>query len=148
MGSGNSSPVKRVETVETEAHQYIIEMRFDHMAVGGTAILLILLILALYWLCRRRRSEVRRRRGTACCHMQQMMPMWSMMPQMLPAQYPPMMPLPNWTPMDYLRNTTPNADRFTELCDTRNALRLLPAKPPPPRGLPSPRSREDNPATA
>ena len=41
IGSGNSSPVGHAKTVETEAHQDAFELRFDHIALGGTATILL-----------------------------------------------------------------------------------------------------------
>ena len=35
MGSGNSSPVEHAGLVETEAHQDMFELRFDHVAIWG-----------------------------------------------------------------------------------------------------------------
>ena len=48
MGSGNSSPVEHAEVVETEAHQDMIEVRFDHLAFGGTAAVILILILVIF----------------------------------------------------------------------------------------------------
>ena len=62
MGSGNSSPVKGAESVKTEAHQDVLEIRFDHLAVGGSAVLFLIVALGLYWMCRKRK----RNRGRQC----------------------------------------------------------------------------------
>ena len=64
MGSGNSSPIKRAHSVETEAHQDLFELRFDHLAVGGTTILLIGILIAIWWMCKRR-SDKRKARQQA-----------------------------------------------------------------------------------
>ena len=50
MGSGNSSPVERAESTETEVHQDVFEVRFDHLAVEGTAFIFLVVVLGLYWL--------------------------------------------------------------------------------------------------
>ena len=68
MGSGNSSPVGRAETVETEAHQDLFEFRFDHMMMGGTTVLIIAILIAIWWVCKCRAAKKkkgrRRRRPT------------------------------------------------------------------------------------
>ena len=57
MGSGNSTPVKQAQQVETEAHQDLIKLRFDHLALGGTVTLIIIASILLYLLCKRQRSR-------------------------------------------------------------------------------------------
>ena len=57
MGSGNSSPVRRAESVETEAHQDVLEIPFDHLAVGGPAVLFLIVALGLYWMFKKRKKE-------------------------------------------------------------------------------------------
>lgn len=63
--------MERAKSVETEAHQDLFELRFDHLAVGGSAIILLLAALALRWMLRkhrrtrkaRQRNRRRRRRS-------------------------------------------------------------------------------------
>ena len=153
MGSGNSSPIKRAEVVETEAHQDAVEIRFDHLAFGGTACIAIIIALLLYWMYRRKKNNQaksrRRRRRTrsrsrinsprrGCCRCgQQWYPM-----QPFPSF--PMMPMNN--PWPAPTNPPPmqiyDTPRFSEIRETTPAL-SAPARPPPPqnRQLPSPLPR-------
>ena len=50
MGSSNSSPVKQAKSVKTEAHQDVFEIRFNHLALGGSAVVFIIVALVIYWL--------------------------------------------------------------------------------------------------
>ena len=61
MGSGNSSPIGRANSVETEAHQDVLEIRFDHLAFGGTTVIAIVILLAIYWACRRKRQRMKQK---------------------------------------------------------------------------------------
>ena len=157
MGSGNSSPVKRVEVVETKAHQDVFELRFDHLAFGGTAAVIVLLSILLYWMyrkCKRnqRRSRRRRRRDDRsrshsrspvrhqCCHGQISLPMPWYPP--IPTNQFPMMPMsPPW-------NSAPIYDtlRFSEISDsvaTTAPSPSAPAKPPSaPARQPPPQDRQ------
>ena len=100
MGSGNSVPVERAGTVESEAHQDVFELRLDHLAVGSTAILILIILVLFYWCHKKRKS---RRHGrvtqTTCCHQQSWMTMAPPMPPMMPTLYHPrymeMMPIPS-----------------------------------------------------
>ena len=111
MGSGNSSPVKRAEVVETEAHQDMFEVRFDHLAFGGTAAIIIVACVILYWLYRKRKKNRKRARAPRrrhrrshsrtpscspdsrrpCCHSQIGMPWYpfNAFPMVQMAQMPP-----------------------------------------------------------
>ena len=93
MGSGNSVPVQKASTVETEAHQDVFELRLDHLAVGTTALLFIILLFLIY-LCRQRRKARRRAADknwptvhystnppTVCCNHA---PQWVNMSPMMP----------------------------------------------------------------
>ena len=71
MGSGNSAPVERAQTVETEAHQDVFELRFDHLAFGGTSILFLAALIGLCWFCRRRNKRRQRKRQNKTCHCHQ-----------------------------------------------------------------------------
>ena len=66
MGSGNSTPVQHAKTVETEAHQDVFELRFDHLAFGGTTLLVLAALIGL-WLCRRH-AKRRQRKSRSQCH--------------------------------------------------------------------------------
>ena len=57
MWSGNSSPVKCAESFETEAHQDVFEVCFNHLAVGGTAFVVLIIILGFYWLYQKRKRQ-------------------------------------------------------------------------------------------
>ena len=48
MGSDNSTPVQQADVVHTESHQDVMEIRFDHMAFGGTVALIIIIALLIY----------------------------------------------------------------------------------------------------
>ena len=48
MGSDNSTPVQQADVVHTESHQDVMEIRFDHMAFGGTVALIIIVALLIY----------------------------------------------------------------------------------------------------
>ena len=152
MGSGNSSPVKQAKNVD------MFEVRFDHLAVGGTAFVFLFSILGLYWLYHKRqrnknRSRQRRRQGCersrersrspvrrhACCHSQQ--PWYPMMPFL-----PPMMNSQSsnpWIPMDVLRQPIYDTPRFTEIQETRAPAQVgqPPARPLPLLRCPSPHPR-------
>ena len=156
MGSGNSSPVKQAKTVETEAHQDMFEIRFDHLAWGGTAFFIIILALAFYWSCKSMRKRKPRNQQShlvqshQCCQGQppicpQMMPPYQQWPipinQFLPAM------TNQWIPMEMIRpQNIPTAfdnTRFTEIQESRTptpAGNAPPARPPQPRlsELPSP----------
>ena len=170
MRSGNSSPVGRTKTVETEAHQDVFEVRFDHLTVGGTAFIILIVLLGLYWLYRqRRRNRYRQRRcrecewsrsrsqsrdrdhrdnhHRACCHSQLL---WYPMPPFLPSLMNSQAANP-WISMDILRPTSYNTSQFTELQETRAPATTWgppPVRPPPPREPPSPHSRSTTEETA
>ena len=97
MGSGNSTPVQHAKTVETEAHQDVFKLRFDHLAFEGTTLLILAALIGL-WFCRRR-AKRRQRKRRSQCHCQALM---SQPPQpafpLQPMQMPPMPPMP-WFPM-------------------------------------------------
>ena len=159
MGSGNSATVERAHSVETEAHQDVFELRFDHLTFGGTTVLLLAAMVGLCWLCRRRNKRRQHKRQTQC-HCQQAqtsqtassmnqpaMPLQPMlMPQMPTVPWYPMMPtMPTMLTMPFLPPATnhwgpppPAAkpSRFTEIQE--------PAAPPRPPPL---RSRELPPPT-
>ena len=106
MGSGNSVPVERARTVETEAHQDVFELRLDHLAMGSTAILILVMLFLIYW-CRQKRKSKRREKvtqTTTCCH-REFQPWMTMTPPMMPAMGPPrymeMMPMPMATMPPY-----------------------------------------------
>ena len=167
MGSGNSTPVEKAESVETEAHQDLFEIRFDHLALGGTAVILLLFAVAVYWLCRQRRlARLHHRRPRHVTAAEQWFPMSPLFPtqmmpppqwmpqmqQMLPhvmAPYPLMAPPPRMVGVDtWLPDTgraSYDSSRFTEIpaAPSRPARPAVqtPTRPPPPtsRGLPSPR---------
>ena len=162
MGSGNSSPVEKAGSVETEAHQDVFELRFDHLAVGGTTILAICILVLVLWLCRRRNKRERirhRRRRTSegdtrhsCCQNTQqwqhpMMPMMSMMPQFPMMQYPMLQSPQSWMTTRTANPGLPGFDtRFTELTESPKDTIPggKPARPPPiNRGLPSPQPQRE-----
>ena len=59
----NPNTVERAAIVETEAHQDVVELRFDHLAVGGTAFLFLLVVMLLYWMYKKRqRNKAKTRR--------------------------------------------------------------------------------------
>ena len=62
MGSGNSTPVEKANNVETETHQDLVEIRFDHMAFGGTVALIVIMVLLFYLLRLRRKLHRTKRR--------------------------------------------------------------------------------------
>ena len=49
-----ASPVKNTRQVEAEYHQDLIELWFDHLAVGGTALIMPFAIIILYLICKKR----------------------------------------------------------------------------------------------
>ena len=63
MVSESSTPVEHTQTVNTETHQDVVEICFDHMAFGGTVALVIIFALLLYLL--RLRKKLRRHRRHA-----------------------------------------------------------------------------------
>ena len=63
MGAGNSAPVRKAGQVEADNHQDLLELRFDHLAVGTTAIAIVIAALALYYILRKRRSRNKARRA-------------------------------------------------------------------------------------
>ena len=152
MGSGKRSPVGKAQTVETEAHQDVFEVRFDHLAFGGTSIILIAAAVALCWHCRRKNKKKRQRnRGQSCQSSRESCRCRSVDAPIatptLPA-WPPMMP-PSWYPMSMMPMTDrwshhqppPAPSRFTELPpDHEPTNASQPPRPPPPRAreLPSP----------
>ena len=168
MGSGNSSPVKRAESVETEAHQDVFEIRFDQLAVGGSAVLFLIVALGLYWMFwKRKKNRGRQRwhrrwgrcRGSSnssrsrsndhlqkpCCQN----PWLHMMPTFLPMNsQSPFLPQNSWIPMDVRQSSSP---RFTEIQETGATSVMItstqaPARPPPPLRCPSllPRKEESS----
>ena len=160
MGSRNSSPVEHARNVETEAHQDIFELRFDHLAFGGTFILILAASIALCWYCRKldkrqrqRRQQVRHPAACRCQpHTLTNQQMYHPPPAMtLPI---PMLPPPNWYPMtpmtQWNNQTEPN--RFTEIYQEpeplpRPRITSAPtARPPPSRAmeLPPPPSARTN----
>ena len=56
MGSGISAP-NPPDNAEMETHEDIMEVRLDHMAFGGTAMIIILICAVLYCTCRRKRRS-------------------------------------------------------------------------------------------
>ena len=151
MGSGNSSPVKQARNVETEAHQDVFELRFDHMAMGGTVFIILMALILAYW-CRHRKKMKRLKRqtqrqtqqtdDTPCSGCQQRW--YPVMPPMMPSIMHPMMPMEVFPPR-YTRND--DSARFMEIDEaaTRripSAPARMPTRPPqpiPPRAsLPSP----------
>ena len=165
MGSGNSSPVKQAKSVETEAHQDVFEIRFDHLALGGTAAVFIIVALVIYWLFRKRQKNRERqrlcrgqgqRRGSCNssgsrsndrhqrpCYQN---PWLHMMPTFLPmTSQPPFLHQNSWFPMDVSQSSPP---RFMEIRDTGATPVVLtppqaPARPPPPLQCPSPPPRKE-----
>ena len=163
MGSGNSAPVERAHSVETEAHQDVFELRFDHLAFGGTTVLLLAAMVGLCWFCPRRNKHRQRKRQTQChCHQAPMsqtassmnqpaMPLQPMpMPQMPTVPWYPMMPTMPFIPpaTNHWGPPPPAAEpsRFTEIPEP---AATQPPRPPPPRSreLPPP-SRPKSPANA
>ena len=146
MGSGNSSPVKQARNVETEAHQDVFELRFDHIAMGGT-LFVVLALLLVYWCLHRRKMkrlkrQTRQTRQTGdapCSSCQQRW--YPVMPPMMPSIMHPMMSM-EMLPPRYTRND--DSARFMEINEpaTRSISSAtsvrMPARPPPPACLPSP----------
>ena len=145
MGSGNSTPVQHAKTVETEAHQDVFELRFDHLAFGGTTLLILAALIGL-WFCRRR-AKRRQQKRQSQCHCQALM---SQPPQpafpLQPMQMPPMPPMPWFPMMPYAPPSAashwgpqPEPSRFTEIPEPTPQ----PPRPPPPRSreLPPPPSK-------
>ena len=161
MGSGNSSPVERAQTVETEAHQDVFELRFDHLIFGGTSVLLIVAGVGLCWYCRRRNKKRRQRKQQSCqCQLQTMtnqqptmpmMPTVPTMPSMLAMSTMPwylMMPTMPYIPPATNHWGTPAAEpnRFTEIPEPAPTQ---PLRPPPPRARElQPPSKPKSPADA
>ena len=146
MGSGNSAPVERARTVETEAHQDVFEMRFDHLAFGGTSLLLIAAGISLCWYCRRRNKK-KRRLGKLCQCQQHPPPPAQQTPSSPPMMVPmPMpMPMPPWYQMQPFSQawgppSTNEPGRFVEIQDPVAGH----TQQPPPRSseLPPPRPKE------
>ena len=62
MGSDNSTPVQQADVVHSESHQDFMEIRFDHMAFGGTMALIIIVALLIYlFRLRRKLQRIKRR---------------------------------------------------------------------------------------
>ena len=154
MGSGNSAPVEKAQTVETESHQDVFELRFDHLAFGGTSILLIAAAIGLCWLCRcRNKRKQCRKQGQAACQCQQSTVTASQNPVQFPMQ-PMMSPMPPfpmptpWYPWSYQPPTnswgtppfTAEPGRFSEIQEPSPTAQ-------PPRRPPPPKSRELSPPT-
>ena len=57
MGSSSSTPVKKAESVEVTHHNDMVEFRFDHLALGSSAILFIALALIIFYFCRKHRRS-------------------------------------------------------------------------------------------
>ena len=151
MGSGNSSPIKRAHSVETED---ALEIRFDQMAMGGTAAMIIIAVIVIYLACKKLRQPRRRARELTNQGMSTPAPMAATFPPWYPAPFiPPAMPMapPPWIPMDSLalRAEFANATRyhhdtrFIELpTETAGHSTQKPSRPPPITrcGLPSPKA--------
>ena len=58
MGSGSSNPIKEAESVEVDHHSNMVELRFDHTAVGGTAIIIIIFIIFICYCIHRNRARM------------------------------------------------------------------------------------------
>ena len=146
---GNSSPVGRAESAETEAHQDVFELRFDHLALGGTAVIVIIIGCGLYCLYRQRRKRKYRhckhqdrrqsrsqsrefQQHPACCHGQHGFPMMPYPPFSMPI-LPPGHQASSWIPMDMFRQPTPIYDspRFSEIQETAAVRSDPPTRPPP-----------------
>ena len=118
MGSGNSVPVEKARTVETEAHQDVFELRLDHLAMGSTVILILIVLALIYWCLQQKKARRHRRvtqTTTACCHQAQawmtMTP--PLMPAMMPPRYMEMMPM--------MTTPTTTNPRFTEIYEEPSA---------------------------
>ena len=57
MGSASSNPIKKAEKVEVDHHNNLFEIRFDHLAVGGTFIVIFLILLLIYKIIKKRCSK-------------------------------------------------------------------------------------------
>ena len=119
MGSESSTPVEQAQTVKTETHQDAVEIRFDHMAFGGTVALVIIIELLIYLLrmrkklthhgCHTRQETKRTETSTATAGDNNktlpMMPMvqnpWAQPYLMPPAPYMTT-PAPYMTPASYM----------------------------------------------
>ena len=150
MGSGNSSPVEHARSVETETHQDVFELRFDHFVFGGTTVLLLAAAVGLCWYCRQRNKKHCRRKQAsqrAACQCQPQTPMNQPTPQMPQPMMPPMPwypmmpyvpPAANHWGLSSFPSTEPS--RFTEAFqEPLSEPRAAPAQPPRP---PPPRARE------
>ena len=147
MGSSSSTPIENAKAVNNETHQDAVEIRFDHMALGGTVTLILLLGLLFYFHYARLRRKLKEHR-----HRQQPpaeanpTPTTNPpLPQPPPAQYPqypfhhmPIHPTPDhqWIQLEILRhlrnvNMFDSLTRFTELPQT-------PTRPQARRGLDAP----------
>ena len=138
MGSGNSTPVQRAKTVETEAHQDVFELRFDHLGFGGTTLLIVAALIGL-WFCRRRAKRRQRKRRSRChCQAPTLQSPQPAFPFNQPMRMPTMPPMP-WFPMmpfapppaPAANNWGPSSEpsRFTEIPEPTPQL----PRPPPPR---------------
>ena len=157
MGSGNSVPVDRAREVETEAHQDFLEMRFDHLAVGSTAVVVLFVLLLLYWCGKRRRSKQRARRGCRTCGNANNLnlPWTQMTPMMMPPMMMPQMMQPR--PIEMMPIHMPAATspiryedrRFTEVYEEPSrtaAASTPPARPPLPEPVPRLAAENNKPA--
>ena len=57
MGSSSSTPIKQAEKVESDQHNNLVELRFDHLAVGGTAIMIIFAAIVAYCCMKRKKAK-------------------------------------------------------------------------------------------
>ena len=63
MGQSPSIEAPKSQRVEADSHQNMVEIRFDHLAVGSTALLMIAVTIMIYLWCRRNRKHKSNRRG-------------------------------------------------------------------------------------
>ena len=57
MGSASSNSIKKAEKVDVDHHNNLLEIRFDHLAVGGTLIIVFCILLLAYKLIKKRCSK-------------------------------------------------------------------------------------------
>ena len=152
--------------METESHQDVFKLRFDHLAFGGTSILFIAAairsLLALSDVATDERGGKDKTKRRAIAGSQQLLPppqtpqsfqMQPMMPSIPPMPIPmpwyPMMPYqPTNQQLGASHHSPRNPSRFKEIPEPMTDSLQPPGRPPPPRSreLPPPRTATTEPA--
>ena len=130
MGSGISAP--NTKDAELETHEDLMEIRFDHLAFGGTAMIILALCAAAYCVCKSRK----RHKAQQTQHQGPWYPGPIIMPT--PSPYVPWM-----NPMNNFNHPMNNFNPMEIVFDPRQqAAMFMPQRPPPYEGRIA--ERQDN----